>query len=195
MKKRLKKVIRIVKNILFYSFLAISFLMGLALYRIFLGYVPGINITDLFISKVGIPAFPAFGIIAGVLISFPVLILAFQVYFKYSSSYVSFASRTGKIHLSDHSISGFISDIVLDIAGVESAEISVDIFKENRVGIHIWVDTDQKSDFVQFSEKIQQKVLQELDNGFGIKNIKYFHVYIESTNINTGKTGYKVNYK
>jgi hypothetical protein len=78
---------------------------------------------------------------------------------------------------------------------VENLEVSVDIFKENRIGIHIWLNTDEKNDFVRFSERVQQRVLQDLDFNFGIKKIKYFHVYVETTNINAGGTGYKVNYK
>ncbi len=194
MRKRTKKLLRVIKQALNYTFLCASVIIGIFLYRVFLGYVPGVNIADLFILKTGIQAFPFFGICAGICISFPFIIIAFEIYYRFSTSYISFITENGFVHLSDTAIAGFIKDVVAGLAGVETVEATIEIFKENRLGIHIWLDTDEKSDFVRFSERVQQRVLQDLDFNFGIKKIKYFHVYIESTNINTGTAGYKVDY-
>lgn len=194
MKKRLRKALRVIRIVSLYTFFVLTIFIGVEFYRVFLAYVPGININDLINAKIGISAFKFLGISAGILISFPIIICAFEVYYHFSASYVTFLSELGSIHLSDSAIECFIKDIVSNISGVESVDVSVEIFKENRLGIHIWLDTDEKSDFVRFSERVQQRVLQDLDFNFGIKKIKFFHVYVESTNINAGGTGFKVDY-
>ena len=195
MKERMKKYLKISRQVLIISFLVIILFIGILLYRIFLNYVPGANIADLFQSKIGLSLFHFIGICSGLFITFPVLIGAADVFYRNTLSYIHFNTETGMIHLSDKAIANFILDIVSEIAGVESIEVSVNIFKENKVGIRIWVYTDEKNDFLRFSERIQQRVIQDLEFNFSIKKIKYFHVYVESTNIQSGANGYKVNYQ
>ena len=192
--KRKKKVLSVIKQVLFVADVVLTLLIGLSLYLVFWGYAPGVNINDLFVSRLKIGAFQFIGISAGILITLPVLIAAIAIYIRFIASYVSYQTEIGIIHLSDASIESFITDVVSQITGVESVEVAISIYKENGLGINIWLDTDEKSDFVRFSERVQQRVLQDLDFNFGIKKIRYFHVYIESTNINAGGTGYKVNY-
>lgn len=191
---RKKKLASVIKKTLYYTFIGITAATGIFLYIMFLGYTPGANVNDLFMTRIGIGVLPLTGILSGIFITFPVLIIAFEIYTRVSFSYINYMTENGSIHLSDGAIAAFVTDVVTQISGVESQEVSVTIYKENRIGIHIWLDTDEKSDFVRFSERVQQRVLQDLEFNFGIKKIKYFHVYIESTNINASGTGYKVNY-
>lgn len=195
MKNNRKKTLKVIRLSLIGIFLAFCFFLGIEFYRVFLSYVPGVNITDLFLSKIGLSAFHFFALSAGGLISFPVLIAAFEIYFRNSSSYVSYLTETGFIHLSDRSIERFIYDVVSEIEGVESLEVSVEVYKENWIGIHIWVDSEEKTDFVLFSEKIQQRVLQDLEFNFSIKRIRFFHVYMENTNILSDGSNFKVKYQ
>lgn len=190
-----KKTLKTIKWVLFSLLLASSAVIGILLYIVFLNYVPGVNINDLFIVRTGLPAFHFFGLSAGILISLPVLLATIEFFSRAASSYVHVISETGFIHLGDKAIRSFIDDVVSDIPGVESLEVSVDIYKENKLGIKIWIDTDEKSDFVRFSERVQQRVLQDLEFNFGIKKIRFFHVFIETTNIKSGSAGYKVNYQ
>lgn len=192
MKKRILKTIRLVLVILF---VATALIAGILLFRVFLAYFPGANIGDLFQARLGMPAFNFFGITAGILISFPVILAAFEIYFRFSRSYVHFVTENGFIHLSDESVSQFINDSVSETRGVASVDVQVSVFKENRIGVHIWVDTDDRVDYVSFSQKIQQKVIRDLDFHFGIKKIRFFHVYVESTDIGSAENGYKVKYK
>lgn len=192
MKKKILKTIRLVLIILF---LAAITVIGIMLFRVFLAYYPGANIGDLFQARLGTPAFNFFGVTAGILISFPVILGAFEIYFRFSMSYVHFVTENGFIHLSDSSIASFIHDSVSEVKGVSSADVRVSVFKENKIGIHIWIDTDDRSDYVSFSQKIQQKVIHDLDYHFGVKKIRFFHVYVESTDIGASDNGYKVRYK
>jgi hypothetical protein len=190
-----KKILKVIKRVLFYTFIAFSVGIGVELYRVFLGYYPGVNINELFIARIGVDAFFFFGVCAGILISLPIALVAFEIYYRFSSAYVHFLTENGMVHLSDKAMENFILDVVSEIAGVKSLEVSVDIFKENSIGIHLWVDTDEKNDFVRFSERIQQRVLQDLEFSFGIKKTRFFSVYVESTDIQASSTGYKVDYK
>lgn len=101
----------------------------------------------------------------------------------------------GNILLSDNSIASFVHDTVSQIAGVDTVEVKVNFLKEKAIGLNLWLDTDEKNDFIRFSERIQQRVLQDLEFNFGITKVKYFNVYIESTDINSAGAGYKVEYK
>ena len=192
MKKRMLNSIKVALSILF----AISaIVIGVLMYRVFMGYLPGSDINRLFQSRVGMPAFRFFGISAAILVGIPVLWGALEVYAFFSTSYAIVHSERGRIFLSDRAMVSFIQDTVSLLAGVEDVTADVRIFKENRVGVNIWVDTDEKNDFIRFSDRILQRVLQDLEFNFGINKIRYFNVYVESTNIESGSSAKKVKYK
>ena len=192
MKKKILKTIRLVLVILFLTVIAV---IGIMLFRVFLTYYPGANVGDLFQARLGIPAFNFLGVTAGILISFPVILAAFEIYFRFSMSYVHFVTENGFIHLGDEAIAAFIRDSVSEVKGVSSADVRVSVYKENKIGVLIWIDTDDRSDYVGFSQKIQQKVIHDLDYHFGVKKVRYFHVYVESTDIGSSDNGYKVKFK
>jgi hypothetical protein len=190
-----KKWISTTRKVLLYSFCAISIIAGFLLYRVFLTYVPGADLDYIFLNRTGMPAFRFIGISAGVLISLPLLVVAFSVYEAIATSYIRVTCEKGTVLLSDTAIASFIHDTVSQISGVDSVEVRVNLLKEKSIGISIWLDIDEKNDFIRFSERIQQRVLQDLEFNFGLTKVKYFNVFLESTDINSGSGNYKVNYK
>lgn len=192
MKLQVIKTTRLVLEILTAAF---TILIGILLYRVFMGYLPGTDVNQLFLSRLGMPAFRFLGISAGILIGLPVILIAFEIYARLSSAYIMIKTDKGNVLLSDQAISSFIRDSVGQMPGVSDLSVDIRIFKENRIGIHIWVDTDEKNDFLRFSERIQQRVLQDLEFNFSVNRIRYFNVYLESTNIDINAKGQKVEYK
>jgi len=192
MKKQMLNKIKVALSILF---ALCAVVIGVLMYRVFMGYVPGTDINRLFQARAGMPAFRFFGVSAAVLVGIPVLWAGFEIYTMFSASYAVVRSEKGRIFLSDRAMMTFIQDTVLLMAGVEDVTADVRIFKENRIGVNIWVDTNEKNDFIRFSERILQRVLQDMEFNFGIHKIRYFNVYVESTNIEAGAATQKVKYK
>lgn len=190
-----RQTLKVIKRILFYTFLVLALFVGIELYRVFMMMNPQSDFTEVFTLTIGISPFIFLGIVAGVMISFPILITAFELYFTFATSYIIVESSKGSIMLSDTAIESFVRDTVNGLAGVDSVEVSVDVFKENQIGIKLWLGTDEKNDFVRFSERIQQRVVQDLEFNFGIRKFKFFKVFLESTDINSAAKGYKVQYK
>ncbi|OHD56291.1 MAG: hypothetical protein A2Y33_00550 [Spirochaetes bacterium GWF1_51_8] len=190
-----KKLFQRISVYVLYGYIAVSIVIGFLLYRVFMGFYPETNIDDLFLGKTGIPAFYFVGITAGVLICIPVIILALQIFSRLSNDYLSVRGEKGIVFLSKISIESFIRDTVSGLGGVHSTECRIEIFKESFVGINLWIDADEKNDFVRFSERIQQRVLQDLQFNFGIEKIKFFNLYLESTDILSETKGAKVTYK
>lgn len=190
-----KKRIRQTKNVLLIVFAVLAVIIGLLSYRVFMSYYPGVNWNDLIKAKTGLSAQLWFSLSAGLLVAVPLLLVALSIYEHFAFSYVSYLSDHGVIFLSDRSMESFITDVVSEMAGVEAVDVSVEIFKENKLGIRIWLDTDEKNDFVRFAERVQQRVLQDLDFNFGIKKIRHFQVYVESTNILAGNGHPRVQYR
>ncbi len=189
------QTIKTVKLVIEIIFSVVTILIGIMLYRVFMGYVPGADINQLFLSRLGLPAFRFLGISAGFLIGLPVIMITFEIYSRLSASYILIKTDKGNVLLSDQAIASFVKDTVIQIQGVEDVSVDIRIFKENRVGLHLWIDTDEKNDFLRFSERIQQRVLQDLEFNFSVNRIKYFNVYLESTNIDVNTKGQKVEYK
>ncbi len=189
-----KRTLRLVKNSVSAFYLIISAAIGILFYSIFLGFQPGIDVSGLIQARAGLKPFALFGICACVLISFPVILSALFIYDHFSGSYIT-ASGNGSVHLSDKAIEGFIQGTAADIVGVESPEAVVDVLKDNRIGVHLRLDTFVKSDFTGFAERVKKKIIKELELNLGINKFKYFHVTIESIDIHTGPGNYRVSYK
>ena len=190
-----KQILNKIKTVLSVLFALCAVFIGVLMYRVFMGYVPGTDINRLFQARAGMPAFRFFGVSAAILVSIPVIWAGFEIYARFSSSYAIVHSEKGRIFLSDRAMMSFIQDTVSLMAGVEDVTADVRIFKENRIGVNIWVDTDEKNDFIRFSERILQRVLQDLEFNFGIHKIRYFNVYVESTDIEAGNATQRVKYK
>jgi hypothetical protein len=178
-----------------YFYIGISVVIGVLLYRVFMSYYPGTNLEELFAGKTGIPVFPFLGISAGVLVCIPIVIIAFRVFSRLSSEYLWVRSEKGNIYLGRGAVEMFIRDTVSGLGGVHHCESRIEVYKDNLVGINLWIDADEKNDFVRFSERIQQRVLQDLEFNFGIDKIKYFNLYLETTDILSESKGAKVTYK
>ncbi len=192
MKLQTIKTIRLVLLILF---AVSSVIIGILLYRVFIAYDPRISLNQIFKTRIGISSFQFLGISAGFLIVLPVLLTVFEIYARFSSSYIHIKTDKGDVLLSDNAISTFIHDTVTLMPGVEDVSVNINIMKENVMGINLWIDTDEKNDFLRFSERIQQRVLQDLEFNFSVNKIKYFNVYLESTNVDINAKGQKVEYK
>ncbi|NPV01560.1 MAG: hypothetical protein HPY53_09290 [Brevinematales bacterium] len=190
-----KKLLQRFSLIFLYFYIGISVLIGILLYRVFMSYYPGTNLEELFAGKTGIPIFQFLGIAAGVLVCIPVVILAFRLFSRLSSEYLSVHGEKGSVFLGRGAVEMFIRDTVSGLGGVHHCEARIDIQKDNMVGINLWIDADEKNDFVRFSERIQQRVLQDLEFNFGIAKIKYFNLYLETTDILSESKGAKVTYK
>lgn len=189
------RIIAIIRNIFSYVILGFSVIIGLMLYRVFMVYSPGADINDLFVKRIGISAFHFLGLSSGILISFPIIFVAILVFERFSTAYVRVKSDKGLMFLSEFAIQEFISDTVGNIKGVQDVQVKVDIFKDNRVGVNLWLETDEKSDFIRFLERVRQRVIQDMEYNFGINSIRFFNVYLETTDINSEGKRYKVNYK
>lgn len=189
------KTIRIIEKVLFYTFLTASVFTGIELYRVFMVYAPGADFQKIFLSVIGVPPFTFFGIAAGILISFPVLLVVLRLYEAFATSYLSAATEKGTVLLSARAVESFVTDTVSQIDGVDRIDVSIDFLRDNQIGIRMWLDTDEKNDFIRFAERIEQRVVQDLQFNFGITKIKYFRIMLESTDINASDKSAKVEYK
>lgn len=190
-----KKAFRVVDRVIFYTFLAASLFTGIELYRVFMVYAPGADFQQIFLSVIGVSPFLFFGILSGVFISFPILLAALELYGAISASYIRAVSEKGTILLAASAVESFVRDTVSQIAGVDKIDVSVDYLRNDQIGIRMWLDLDEKNDFIRFSERIQQRVVQDLEFNFAISKIKYFKIMLESTDVTASAKDFKVEYK
>ncbi|MEJ5284374.1 MAG: hypothetical protein ACP5Q5_07765 [Brevinematia bacterium] len=189
-----KKYITKLKNYLFWTFIAISIITGIIFYIVFLSYYPGINWSEFFITKMKINFFEFSGIIASLFVSLPILIIAFEIFSKNSTSYVIGKSEKINLFFSEDSIKTFTENTILTFNGIENVNVKVDIFKKNFVGLHIYIELSEKTDFVKFSERISERLRQDLEFNFGITEIKFLNIYIENLT-HSNEQNYFVIYK
>ncbi len=169
-----------VAGIIYFVFLAVSFLTGILLYTAFLGYQPGLNMSDLLYHVSGISPFLFFGITAVFLISFPVVLAALAVYGRYRGTYYSLMAGNAAVHFSDRAIAGFVRGAASLEPGAEAEGAIVDIFKGHELGIRLWIGVHGKWDYIDLSEKVRKRVVEGLESSFGINRIRYFHIILES---------------
>lgn len=175
-----KNFIKKLKTYLFWTFITISIITGIIFYRVFLSYYPGINWSEFFITKMKINFFEFSGIIASLFVSLPIIIIAFEIFSKNSTSYIVGKSEKANIFFSEDSIKTFVENTVLTFNGVENVTVRVDIFKKIYIGLHIYIELSEKTDFVKFSERISERLRQDLEFNFGITEIKFLNIYIEN---------------
>ncbi len=124
-----------------------------------------------------------------------VVIFVMELILRTRKDYLMVKSATGDILLKENSVAQFIRDTLLEINGVDLVDIEVTILKENAIGLNIWVDSTEKNDYVRFSERIQQRVIQDLEFNFGITKIRYFRVFLESTHIQNTKQPIRIHFE
>lgn len=191
----MKRTIRILSLVLTGLLSAFVLTAGVMFYRVFMRLTPEGDFAAAFSSGTGMSSFAFFGWGAGIFLGLLILIGACELFLLLSRGYITAHTENGEVLLSDKAISAFIHDSVTQIAGVDGVEVSVSIFSDNEVGLKIWLDTTEKNDFVRFSERIQQRVLQDLEFNFGIDKIRYFKAFVETTDIDSTTSGQKVQYK
>ncbi len=189
-----KKNIKKLRDYIFWSFIIISILTGIIFYITFLSYYPGINWNDFFISKFKIKFFEFSGIIASIFVSIPVILIATEIFYKNSTNYLLVKSEKCTILVSEQTIKNFCENIVLSFNGVENTLTQVDIFKKNFIGLQIYIELSEKTDYIKLSERITERIKQDLEFNFGIKEIKFINVYIENI-AHTNEQSYVLIYK
>ncbi len=189
-----KKNIKKLRDYIFWSFIIISILTGIIFYITFLSYYPGINWNDFFISKFKIKFFEFSGIIASIFVSIPVILIATEIFYKNSTNYLLVKSEKCTILVSEQTIKNFCENIVLSFNGVKNTLTKVDIFKKNFIGLQIYIELSEKTDYIKLSERITERIKQDLEFNFGIKEIKFINVYIENI-AHTNEQSYVLIYK
>ncbi|MCX7821121.1 MAG: alkaline shock response membrane anchor protein AmaP [Brevinematales bacterium] len=189
-----KKYISKVRDYLFWILIILSVALGIIFYKVFLSYYPGINWSEFFITKLKINFFEFSGIVASIFVSLPIIIIAFEIFFRNSTSYITGKSEKTSLYFSEDAIKTFVENVVFTFNGIENVLVKVEIFKKNYLGLHIYIELSEKTDFVKFSERISERVRQDLEFNFGITEIRFLNIYIENLS-HTNEQNYIVIYK
>lgn len=146
-------------------------------------------------TSLSLPIFLLLLILFLVFIAVVVIAGVLELILRTRQDYLIVKTATGDILLKQHSVEQFIRDTLLEITGVDFVDVEVSILKGNAIGLNIWMDSTEKNDYVRFSERIQQRVVQDLDFNFGVSKIRFFRVFLESTHIRNGKQPIRVHFK
>ena len=174
---------------------AICISTGFSMYRIFMSYVPGSDLNQLFLSRLSVSAFDFFVVISTLLIAAPIILLAFQLFSLFSGSYIRQSTQKGVFFIGEEALHETVIACAQNQPNVENAEARIELYSKARIGIHLWLELAIGTDYAQFAAEMESKIAERLESDFGILNIRYINIYLDTVSAANTKTNIKIRYK